>query len=202
MELIAVVVEVFIGLVAFILQVLFEAVALFSSSSMLAARSRGLSRMFYAISAIAAIYVIFGLLRGFIPALASPEIGQFFSLWSIALVGAIAIIFSFLPSALQSRVEQLKSADNEPGRERLSAKSHLSDRTMRSLGYLLAIGFVIILGSGWTHQTRVPTMEERFCTALLDHADPELVDTVTGFAETLFGEDLENRFLDGCLRAN
>jgi len=159
----AALVELLVTLATVLVEMTIHLLAGTFSATYFATRRRGLERICYALTAVLGVYLILGLMRGIIPVLATPILGAIYSLPSIIVAIIVFLFLLILPDAMRETSRRSNEAT--------------SDWKPVILSYVLA--FVLVFGglTIWTQTTRVPTMEERFCNALLARADDRILKT-------------------------
>lgn len=167
-ELVGAIVEAIAALVAALLEITIHLLAAIFSAGYFATRRRGWERACFIVTLMLLVYLGFGLARASFAPLAGPVTGQFYSPLAV-LMAFIALCLSLVIPAAMRRAATPGEARHKPV----------------LLSYALAIALVFGGVAFWGQATRVPEMEERHCTSLLEDLPQSWSDRLQGLATRL-----------------
>lgn len=175
-------IEAVAGLVAAIAQLFLEIVVylltLILSSAYVSTRTKGVSRIASVTATLFGLYLLTAILRGFVPALASPNISIYFSSILIVVIFILFLVALSIPFAI-SAIHQGGDSDVKDVQQSSVVADESELKVPWLFTYLLSIALVFGGLVFWSTTYKVPTMEERFCKNLAVHVNPNTAENAS-----------------------
>jgi hypothetical protein len=160
-------IEIIVSLVTLFVELLIHLVAAMLSASWVAAHTKGLRRLIAVTVIVFGSYLIFALLRGFVPSLNTPALAGLFG-WPFIAVALVGLLIAL---AMPTVLDVVQTA---PVPSAGDAKVKHAPDVPFVLVYLLAIGIVFGALAMYSSAYRAPKLTERLCATWQDRASPTL----------------------------
>ena len=188
-DLILALINVLIAIASAIIEVMVHLGAALFGASYMAARHDGLMRIGFTILAAVAGYLLFGIARWLIPALATPGLTPLYSFWGFVIVLVLLGVGLFLVTV---------GAEHTPATEE-TTKPHAAGAPgwlIHLFSYGLAILLVLTLLSAGSSTAHRRSLTERACDAALQRIDQSTQDSIAqglSLADRLLNRDISTR---------
>ena len=187
-ELIGAIVQLFLAIVAAVFEFTVWMLTLLLRSGYLIRHDSGVARFGHALTIVAAGFLLFGILRLFFPALATPGLSPLYQ-WPV-IMGAFALLLFGLA---------LPEAAREPEAEGTRSERRVLRRDSPLFAVFaagLAVGLVLMIGSGTASERHHRTLAERACdeiNARLPDGSRALADKATGWLDRVRNAETPTR---------
>ncbi len=160
-------------------------VGAFFGSGVMASRTKGRARLGYSLMLLACGYFLFGILRFFVEALATPG---FYGLYTMPVFLGMCALF-FVGAILAGSAQTADHPNRDPG-SFTSAVEEASIAPLIAFGIFLLFGIIAAISSASTTTQHQQTLRDRACAEYEERVPEGLRETASA------ARDLAERFLD------